>query len=80
MPGQRRLAFKSASQAHRPDLHRLVPTAASQLAILAPCHRRHTVIAKKSPHESTEEKTKNMKKNPPTGVAGHCRLTLAKMF
>jgi len=31
---------------------------------------------KKSAHESTEEKKKNMKKNPPTGVAGRRRVAM----
>jgi len=46
VPGQRRLALKSARWVHDPDFHCLVNAAAGKLAVRVPRHRPHTVSVK----------------------------------
>jgi len=80
VPGQRRLAFKSASRAHQPDFHRLVIAAAGQLAILAPCNRHHTVIVRSQHTNQQKQRDKKTgKKNVQKRVPGQRRLAISRL-
>jgi len=60
VPGQHRLALTSTSRVHEPDLHRLVIAAAGQLAILALCHRYHTLIVRSQHTNQSKQKDKKL--------------------
>ena len=72
---QRRLAFKSASRSHRPDLHRPVFAAAGQLAILAPCNRRHPVIVRSQQTNQQKQREKKTCKKNRTSSSGRSGST-----
>ena len=80
MLGQCRLALISASRAHRPDLHRLVNAAAGQLAILAPCNRRHPVIVRSQHTNQQKQRNKKTCKKKCTRSSGRSAGTRKRTY
>jgi len=77
VPQSSRHALERGSQAHRPDLNRLVlATAGQSCAIIVPCHRCHPVIVKSQENKSTGQRAKSVLGAPCTNTThskkGHC--------